>query len=151
MEQTHKWCSMRGYHFNFVILDNVKLPQPFPFSQFQRWDGFCCTRFTHHPVFTCLRFSFDYLDLLNLSSLQFTDNFNDKGRDYYYGRSNRGSPPDLSASGSSRSSHKVNDTSYYMSASSSPSSSSSPSLSEGHVAADARKQQNSRSRRRRRK
>ena len=53
--------SMRGYHFNFVVLDNVKLPQPFPFSLFQR-------------------FSFDFLELLNLSSLQFVDNFHEARR-----------------------------------------------------------------------
>jgi hypothetical protein len=60
--------NMRGYHFNFIVFDSVKLPQPFPFSLFDK-------------------FSFDFFEMLNISSLQFSNNFSDKGRDYDYGRS----------------------------------------------------------------
>lgn len=63
--------NMKGYHFNFIVLDGVKVPSPFPFSLFDK-------------------FSFDFLEMLNISSLQFSDNFSDRGREYYYGRSNRG-------------------------------------------------------------
>ena len=60
--------NMKGYHFNFIVFDSVKLPQPFPFSLFDK-------------------FSFDFFEMLNISSLQFANNFSDKGRDYDYGRS----------------------------------------------------------------
>ena len=64
--------SLRGYHINYMVLDSVKLPQPFPFSLFAR-------------------FSFDFLELSNLSSLQFVNNFKSKEeREYSYARSNRG-------------------------------------------------------------
>ena len=65
--------NMRGYHFNFIVLDSVKLPQPFPFSLFQK-------------------FSFDFLEILNISSIQFAENFNDRTRDYSFGRSSKSAP-----------------------------------------------------------
>lgn len=67
--------NLKGYHFNFVIIDSCKIPQPFPFSLFSK-------------------FSFDFLEILNVTSLQFADNFTDKNRrEYFYGRSSKGSSP----------------------------------------------------------
>lgn len=86
--------NMKGYHFNNIILDDVRLPNPFPFALFSN-------------------FSFDFLELLQVSSLQFTDNFSDKSRDYFYGRSSKGV--------------KINSPSSPSPSSSPPSSSSTPS------------------------
>ena len=63
--------NMKGYHFNNIILEDVELPSPFPFSLFSH-------------------FSFEFMEIMNVGSLQFSDNFSGKQRGYFYGRSNKG-------------------------------------------------------------
>lgn len=57
----------KGYHFNFIIIDSVKLPSPFPLSVFKF-------------------ISFKYFEMMNILSVQFWNNFIDNRKVNFQGR-----------------------------------------------------------------
>lgn len=71
--------NMKGYHFDFIVFDTVELPTPFPMSLFNG-------------------FSFEFLEIMNITSIQFHNNFQEYANIHARSGRRRDSTPQNSSS-----------------------------------------------------